>query len=746
MSESPVEAIKHAVDTLSDDGKPNQEFIEELERIFDQYPERIDELLAIAREEITNATLPKLVRTEIHNLLKQAKVPRVKNSKKQEIVLLNSDSKYESWNEFLKSEDNTSVQLSPGMIIRNTYQLETRLGVGGMGELWKASHLIQTVAETSSRDRFVAIKFLNIDFRNHPDALKMLAREFAYSRKLIHENIVQVFELNYTGNRAYIAMEYLFGYPLNQWIKDHPKGISLEEAAPIISGICDALKFAHLHEFVHLDVKPGNVIYDPETGMVKVIDFGIARHVNPIDRDKTSFDLGKLNAVTGTYASLEMQRGVNPDPSDDIYGLACMTYELLTGRHPYDRLPADTAISNNLKPAEVPGLKPEQNNTLLKGLDLYRKQRIFDAEQFRNGLLSIPNEPKYFDGFSVRAVLSALLVVGAILLVPKFVGNLLDMQLDAVRQGILAGNPASAVEAFRSPKDDQVEIFANKDVINALLNIYTKNREDDPINEFKTLAQPLRKQIYEDTDFKNKLMLHYQRSIDENVILDAYPKAEELLASINGVYPDSNQIAEKSRTIQIAKSQRLTLLVGQFKSCFPDHLKSPKKLSDCLVSNRSKLLTIEPEKQFSLRKINAWFRESIHESLNQKEVKLGAYLLNNWETIQQKDSPSRSVLRDSITISNARISSFPQLWTKFANSDASQRSKILNIKLSQEKLLDYISDNASLSAKQNDYPNAFNILNEAIEVVKSHPNSLSRLRTTKTALKQEYDKKIGVLI
>ncbi|MEE9344921.1 MAG: serine/threonine-protein kinase [Methylococcales bacterium] len=741
----PVNAIKQAVDSLSDDGKPKQEFIEKLERIFDQYPEQADELLTIVQEEISKTTLIKPVRTEVLTLLEQTIKLRIDHPSKQEYSPQNANNQDGSWNEFLESNQIAPTQLSTGAIIRNTYRLETLLGIGGMGEVWKATHLLQDDAESSDSDRFVAIKFLNIDFRKHPDALKSLAREFAYSRKLIHQNIVQVFELNHSDNQVYIAMEYLSGQPLNHWIKEHPQGVSLKNAIPIIRGICDALKFAHLHKFIHLDVKPSNIIYDPESEMVKVIDFGITRHANPIDRDKTSFDLGKLRAVTGPYASLEMLRSIDPDPRDDIYALACISYELLTGSHPYGRHTAKTALSKGLKPIAVPGLKSSQNSTLLKGLHLLRKRRIFDVEQFRDGLLPEYKNQRKLWGLSNRVILTALLMVGAILLAPTLIQTLLDMRLDPIRQGILVGKSSAAIELFRSPNDDQNKILAKKEVIDALLGIYTTNLEADPINEFEALTDPLRKRIYADSDFKNKLMQHYLLSIEKHTNQDAYPKAEELLDSISKIYPDSNQIAKKTRTLQIAKSQRLTQLARQLESCFTDHSGSLTKLSDCLVSNQTKILKIEPDKQLSLNKIDDWFNKSIGESLKQKKLIVGADLLKNWELIQNKDSMSRSVLRDIITIATARVSSLPQLWSEFAKSDANRRSQILNIKVAQEKLLAYVASNASLSAKQNDYPSAFNILNDAVDVIKNHSDSFSKLMTVQTALIQEHNEKIDRL-
>lgn len=118
-----------------------------------------------------------------------------------------------------------------------------------------------------------------------PYALKALVREFARYKKLIHRNIVKAYEINRDEAEVFIVMEFLNGLSLKDFIKQHPKGISLKEAKPIIGGMCKALNYAHQEGIIHLDFKPGNVFYDPETKIAKVIDFGIARMAKQSDRD-----------------------------------------------------------------------------------------------------------------------------------------------------------------------------------------------------------------------------------------------------------------------------------------------------------------------------------------------------------------------------------------------------------------------------------------------------------------------------
>jgi serine/threonine protein kinase len=278
-----------------------------------------------------------------------------------------------------KGDENNEIQA--GQTIRGTYRLVSRIGKGGMGEVWKAVDLIQDAGD--SRDKHVAIKFINHQIRSHPYALKALVREFARYKKLIHPNIVKAYELNRDEREIFIVMEYLDGLSLKEFIKQHPGGISLNEAKPIIEGICKALKYAHKEGIIHLDLKPGNVFYDPKNKTSKVIDFGIARLSKQSDRDKTRFDPGSLGAVSTAYASVEMLLLEDkPDPRDDIYGLACVVYELISGKHPFHGVIATKAERDKMTPQPVKGLKKAEFQAILKALSFNKNDRTSSVEQF----------------------------------------------------------------------------------------------------------------------------------------------------------------------------------------------------------------------------------------------------------------------------------------------------------------------------------------------------------------------------
>lgn len=269
-----------------------------------------------------------------------------------------------------------------GDTLNNRFVLEECLGVGGMGTVYKALDLRKL--EASDRKPYLAIKVLNVQFRGNPQSLIALQREAKKAQVLAHRNIVTVYDFDRDGAVVYLTMEYLSGKPLSQVLRSpNFSGMPYREALPIVKGMSNALAYAHEHGFVHCDFKPGNVFLT-DKGEVKVIDFGIARVFQRPEEesDATVFDPGSLGALTPAYASPEMLEHREPDPRDDIYALGCITYELLTGHHPFDRLSATQARSANFKPKRPDDLGARQWRALRAALSFDRNTRTPTVTRF----------------------------------------------------------------------------------------------------------------------------------------------------------------------------------------------------------------------------------------------------------------------------------------------------------------------------------------------------------------------------
>nr|WP_310136492.1 protein kinase [Burkholderia ambifaria] len=273
-----------------------------------------------------------------------------------------------------------------GDTLNGRFVLEECLGVGGMGTVYKALDLRKL--EASDRKPHIAIKVLNVQFRGQPTSLIALQREARKAQTLAHRNIVTVYDFDRDGPLVYLTMEYLSGRPLSKVLRAPDfKGMPLDAALPIIAGMGQALAYAHERGFVHCDFKPANVFLT-DRGEVKVIDFGIARAFQRRDEDPdvTVFDPASLGGITPAYASPEMFEHLEPDPRDDVYALACVTYELLTGRHPFNRLSATQARHDHLRPARHPGLDRTQWRTLSAALSFDRATRTPSVNLFLEGM------------------------------------------------------------------------------------------------------------------------------------------------------------------------------------------------------------------------------------------------------------------------------------------------------------------------------------------------------------------------
>ena len=269
-----------------------------------------------------------------------------------------------------------------GDVLNERFVLEECIGTGGMSSVYRA--LDRRKLEADDRNPYVAVKVLNVEFRAHPDSLIALQREAKKSQSLAHPNIVRVYDFDRDGSTVYMTMEYLPGKSLAKILRAPGfKGLPEKESMAILDGTARALVFAHENGIVHADFKPANVILSDD-GKVKVIDFGIARafqRPEDSDMEATRFDPGSLGALTPTYASPEMLEHEEPDPRDDVYALACIVYEMLTGRHPYGRMQATEARDGGLE-LERRNLTRRQWRAIKSALEFDRDKRTPGVEKF----------------------------------------------------------------------------------------------------------------------------------------------------------------------------------------------------------------------------------------------------------------------------------------------------------------------------------------------------------------------------
>ena len=203
---------------------------------------------------------------------------------------------------------------------------------GGMGEVYKARH--------PNLNRTVAIKVLSTHFKNEPDFNKRFAREAKTMAQLRHPNIITIHDYGNQDGLPYIVMEYLTGETLSQILESRGR-MPLEEAVPLLQDLASALDYAHQQGVIHRDIKPSNVIIEPITTSTNsrtqraiLMDFGIARFTTENTMLTASGDV----LGTADYISPEQIHGLtNLDSRTDQYSFGVMTYQLLTGKKPFER-------------------------------------------------------------------------------------------------------------------------------------------------------------------------------------------------------------------------------------------------------------------------------------------------------------------------------------------------------------------------------------------------------------------------
>ncbi len=276
------------------------------------------------------------------------------------------------------------VSTAPGRrVLRERYELLTVLGHGQTSTIYKA--LDRHRANLVESARYVAVKVLNAAYDSQPEALAELEREFHQAQSLSHPNIANVFDLDRDGDTYFIVMELLEGDSLAGVLRRlNGQPMSQKNALALIGAIGAALAHAHRRDIVHGDLKPRNVMIT-STGEVRVLEFGFARSRSSQGGDVHE-EHGNVSIGTPAYASAERVHGLAPDPSDDVYSLACIAYELLSGRHPYGGRSAFLARAHGRRASRIASLTHRQWHALQRALAWDRADRKIDVVDLLSAL------------------------------------------------------------------------------------------------------------------------------------------------------------------------------------------------------------------------------------------------------------------------------------------------------------------------------------------------------------------------
>jgi len=273
-----------------------------------------------------------------------------------------------------------AVTVDVGTILRERYELMEVIGAGRSGIVYQAfdrhrSHL-------PSPSCYVAVRVQALSGDGRDAALAELERESYAAQSLSHPNIVSVFDLDRHLDTYFVVMELLDGESLHDVMKRLAgKPMSQERAFAVIGAVGAALMHAHQRNIFHGDLKPAAVRLTTN-GEIKVLDFGFGRS-HTLDQwvgGEPSVD-GAAATTTAAYASAERVSGEEPQARDDVYSLACIAYELLSGRHPFGGRSAPVARAYGRSPQKVSGLNSRQWHALQNALNWNREERRIDVAE-----------------------------------------------------------------------------------------------------------------------------------------------------------------------------------------------------------------------------------------------------------------------------------------------------------------------------------------------------------------------------
>jgi len=395
----------------------------------------------------------------------------------------------------------------------NNYLIESKLGDGGMGEVFYARH--------NKVDREVAIKVLHSHLFQNETIHNRFKNEANALIKLNHPNIVKIYDYVEQENFACLIMEYISGYTLDVYISKFTGPLPAPKATFIMCAVLDAVQYAHDNKIFHRDIKPANIMISKDGSRVSIMDFGIAKLT-----DSKNFQTTHANTQLGTpfYMSPEQIKGLPYTRMSDIYSLGVTLFEMVTGKCPYHKITSLFELQLQIVNEPLPEAKlyyPDVSNRLQYAISQATqklpenrfqtcnefKQYLVDTEETFIQAPSVPSVKNQNRGkrnlkVYIFSAIALLLVAAAVVFYVTIKPITKTSSAESNQPNIPADSTGSKIGDAAKPLES-VPASASTEKNLALLNIYIANKE----KESKTKLSPkLKAKLYNQVGKSNRVL------------------------------------------------------------------------------------------------------------------------------------------------------------------------------------------------------------------------------------------------
>jgi len=335
------------------------------------------------------------------------------------------------------------------------YEIICELGHGGMGEVYKVRNVLT--------DRVEAMKVILPDLAGRSDFVARFMREIKTLAGLDHPNIASLRTAFTAGDQFVMVMEYVDGVTIADLLRRGP--LSTPDALNYTDQVLSALSYAHARHVIHRDVKPGNMMLTPR-GVVKLMDFGLARSADEIGLTATGLTLGSLD-----YSSPEQVQAQPTDERSDIYSVGVSLYQMITGKRMFSVTSSYSIMQAQVKemprpPIEiVPTIPQALNDAIMIAVAKNPAHRFQSADAFRTALSRVGSrqtappaaavlatpKPQFDPGFTVQAnsqsTRNLLLVAAVLVIAALIVGTAIYKSFDHFKPAQVTSAPVQAATA-----------------------------------------------------------------------------------------------------------------------------------------------------------------------------------------------------------------------------------------------------------------------------------------------------------